>query len=577
MAHLKVRYSDGGTSEIPLPPGAEVILGRQPDCDVVLGESVVSRRHARLASATGGWTISDLNSSMGTFVNGERVSTRLLQAGDEIHIGGAVLVFDARNVGSGPSRVLPPRQDAADPWTQESTGDRERPAPQVLESRRVDESELMRKARTIQAVDLRQLVQDHLSSEEAKQLAPGAPKANTLAQTDAQLLALVRIGTEIHRCADVESVCEVAVEMAMHATGADRGILALRGAGERWKVKAQRILQKGVLVPASVRVSRTFVQRVLEKREGMIARDVGQDLDLSGAKSIVAMDIRSMVCVPLVKDEDLLGWLYLDKIGVGSTFGARDLDMLSLIAFQAGAEIGRLDEQERHRSLSRFFSKDVMRHIEELGPNAVDAQSLTVTVLFADIQGFTRISESLEPSELKAMLDHYFSRMLEIAVDKWGATLDKYIGDAIMALFGAPFSKGPEIDAVNAVAASLEMLKAVAHLREQDPRFADLHIRIGVNTGKVFAGYLGAPQRIEYSVLGDTVNVASRLESTGEPDRIQIGDATCELVKRKFHCEPAGERKLKNRDAPMKCWWVTGMKADVAITGTGSSASAKRR
>ncbi len=109
---------------------------------------------------------------------------------------------------------------------------------------------------------------------------------------------------------------------------------------------------------------------------------------------------------------------------------------------------------------------------------------------------------------------------------------------------------------MRAVHAAVAMRDAVEKLRREEPRYADLAIRIGVNTGRVVAGMLGSRRRLEYTVIGDAVNVAARLESTSEPNRIQIGESTHELVKHAFECEVSGERTFKNREKPVRAWWV---------------------
>jgi adenylate cyclase len=539
MAYLRLRGPDGEESTFPLGD-REVILGRQPGCDVVLASDVVSRKHARVFQAKDGWHIADLGSSHGTLVKGKRIKEQALAPGMEAVVGNWTVILE-EGVAKAPSGVKVALE--IDWGTDEATATSSH-EPEVVERRKIDDNELFRMSRSVQGVDLRELV---------------APPKDQLAPerglSDNPFVALVRIGDELHRASDAEAVTRTAVELAMRAAAADRGLLALKDpAKERYTPRAQLAQVRGVISPSNVAPSRTFIAKVLRLKEAMIARDADQDIDLREAKSIQALDIRSVVCVPMIEKEEVVGFLYLDKIGRGS-FSARDLDLLCMIGYQTAAELGRLREQERRLSLSRFFSGDVVRLLEQEGGAATKAQ--VVTVLFSDLQGFTSLAEEEEPMELKKFLDVYFDRMTEILVDRHGGTLDKYIGDSIMALFGAPFSRGPETDARNAVAAAIDMIDALDGLRREFPKYGSLQMRIGVNSGKVVAGMMGSRRRLEYSVLGDTVNVASRLESTGEPGKIQIGETTHVAVKNHFRCEPAGERKMKNRAAPVKCYWVS--------------------
>ncbi len=543
MAYLRLRGPAGQEGAFVLTD-REVVIGRQPDCDVVLASDVISRKHARVFPVRGGWKVADLGSSHGTVIDGRKIDESTLAPGVEVRVGNWTITLEEGT----PAARSVPVGDVED-WSEDGatrTGEYE---PEIMETRRVDDSEIVRARNSVQGIDLRAL-----AAGSAEQLAPGRSTGNL---SDNPFVALVRIGDELHRAGDVDAVCRAATELAMRAAAADRGLLALRDpATGRFPSRVMLAKSKGALSDAKVTPSRTFITRVVRGREAMIARDIGKDVDLATAKSVVALDIRSMVCVPLQVGEAVEGFLYLDKVGRGGSFSGRDLDLLCMIGFQAAAEIGRLREQERRISLSRFFSGDVVRLLEQEGGAATKAQ--VVSVLFSDLKGFTSLAEELEPMELKTFLDVYFDRMTEVLVGRHGGTLDKYIGDAIMGLFGAPFSKGPDLDARNAVAAAVDMMAALDDLRREFPRYRSLEMRIGVNSGKVVAGMMGSRRRLEYSVLGDTVNVASRLESTSEPGRIQIGETTWVAVKNHFDCEPAGERKMKNRAAPVKSFWVVG-------------------
>jgi adenylate cyclase len=135
-------------------------------------------------------------------------------------------------------------------------------------------------------------------------------------------------------------------------------------------------------------------------------------------------------------------------------------------------------------------------------------------------------------------------------------TLDKYIGDSLMAVFGAPF--GQDNDAERAVTAALKMREALEAENKADSREKKLNIRIGINTGQITAGNIGSPKRMEYTVLGDAVNVASRLESIAEPNQILIGEETYNRIKDKIKTREIGLRKLKGKSRDLKVYEVLG-------------------
>ena len=177
-------------------------------------------------------------------------------------------------------------------------------------------------------------------------------------------------------------------------------------------------------------------------------------------------------------------------------------------------------------------------------------------MLFSDIVGFTTTSEKLTPNEVGEFLNYYFSRMTDIVFRHEG-TLDKFIGDAIMAVFGAPISQ--KNHALRAVMAALEMRDCIKEMNvaEELGLNIDLHVRLGINSGTVVAGDIGSPQRMEYTVIGDTVNAASRLEEdVASPDEVVVGEETWKAIKNEFKCEELDIMTLRGREGSMRCFKV---------------------
>jgi adenylate cyclase len=217
-------------------------------------------------------------------------------------------------------------------------------------------------------------------------------------------------------------------------------------------------------------------------------------------------------------------------------------------------------EEERMRSrLERYHSPQIIEMIlkgsQETKENIMEPKDLTATILFTDIIGFTPLSEQMPPREINLLLNQFFSRMTDI-IFKYDGTLDKYIGDCIMAVFGAPMEK--KDDPERAILAALEMkreLRAIMKKTEPERKF---DIRIGINTGRVVAGNIGSPNRMEYTVIGDPVNMASRLESIAQPNQILIGEETYRHVKRKFKIKKVGPKKVKGKVAEIMVYEVLG-------------------
>jgi adenylate cyclase len=212
-------------------------------------------------------------------------------------------------------------------------------------------------------------------------------------------------------------------------------------------------------------------------------------------------------------------------------------------------------EMER-ASLSRYLSPslvDAVLRAEK--PLDLGGAQTRATVLFADIRGYTRLSQQVSPQEVMALLNEHFTAMSHIIFEHEG-TLDKFMGDAVMAVFGWPFSTGH--DEVNALRAAGRMQEAV---RARNARVASRHpieIGIGINTGDVIAGNVGGPQKMDLTVIGDAVNIAARLQTLANGGEVVVSETTYQAIREQFRCEPIGEIELKNVLQPVRCYRVQG-------------------
>jgi len=225
-----------------------------------------------------------------------------------------------------------------------------------------------------------------------------------------------------------------------------------------------------------------------------------------------------------------------------------------------------IQEQREKRRLSRFFSpevvKEIVRHKDDA---ALDSGRRRVTVLFSDIRGFTSISERMSPEEVVAFLREYLTEMTE-AVFKHGGTIDKYMGDGIMALYNVPFEAADH--AARAVRTGLEFQERLKPLAE---RFAAQHggslrCGVGINTGEAVVGTIGSRQRLEYTAIGDAINLGSRLESATKDFNVPIivGEETYAEVRDLFAMRYLGEVPIRGKELPVRIYTVLG------LTGPGS-------
>jgi len=274
------------------------------------------------------------------------------------------------------------------------------------------------------------------------------------------------------------------------------------------------------------------------------------------------------MCAPLWSGEKIIGVLQVDTPFHAGTFNEQDLDLLTALANFAAvaverlrnAEIAEFERQVRSR-LERYHSPSVIESIVTSDPAEAETvvgrvKAVEATVLFADLAGFTALSEKLAPGEVATMLEEFFTPAVE-AIFEAGGTLDKFIGDCVMAFFGAPVAQPDHAD--RAVRAALKILAAhdAWNAARTKQKLATLPVRVAINSGPVVVGDVGSRSRVDYTVLGNTVNVCARLEAyVGEAGEITIGEATQKLLGGGLPTEALGEFQLKGLESKVRAFRV---------------------
>ncbi len=278
---------------------------------------------------------------------------------------------------------------------------------------------------------------------------------------------------------------------------------------------------------------------------------------------------RVALALPILGGERFpLGLVYLD-FPPGRAPSDAQVSLLEAMGQELGAALThhRLlqkirEEAEARSNLSRYLADQV---VEAVLAGKIDlsmgGERRAVTVLFTDIRSFTSLSEQMPPEHVLALLNEYFSEAVPI-IKRYEGTVDKFIGDALMAVFGAP-NEQPD-QALRAVRAAVEIQEVVKELRIQwiDKPWAEkmdvfsFAVGIGVNTGYAVAGNLGSEDRREYAVIGDAVNVASRLCSAAGPDEVLIGGDTAAAVESVVRLERLEPMRVKGRAQPVSAYRV---------------------
>jgi adenylate cyclase len=310
-------------------------------------------------------------------------------------------------------------------------------------------------------------------------------------------------------------------------------------------------------------VSRTITQRVMTERVAILSQDAKTDEQFQGAESIVSQGVRSTICAPLITQSGVHGVIYADRLDPFAAFRPDHLDLISAVAAQAAVTVEtvkahkRLAREEVARAnYSRFMPEYVVKQLLE-NPNSfrLGGANQTITILFADIRAFTTLAEGENPERVVGLLNQYFSAMTEIIFEH-GGTLDKYIGDGLMALFGAPTAT-PN-DARNAVNAAVAMQRRLLTLNPEllEQGYSQIAVGIGLHTGEATVGYIGSEQRSEYTAIGDAVNLASRLESNTVGGQVLISSDCANAAGDIFPMARREAITVKNRKQPVELYEV---------------------
>ena len=517
-----IKYSDETGPKTHEFSSGELILGRAPDCQVVLKDFGISRQHAKLIADPGGVRIMDLGSKNGTKINGNLVTQAPLREGDKFSLGSLEILFG-----------------------------------KTAEAKVAFDDEPIEASGTIvrSVGDLSKL----LAVESKPKPGQSASAASEIARANQILKVLTRVAETLVASRPVEEVLQQVMDIVFESIPAERGFLMLAGEDKdasTLTAKVTKYRQKSH-DRGKITISKTIAQRVLSDRVAILTSDALADARFNSGDSIRINQIRSAMVAPLWNREEVIGIIHLDTSALTHAFTENDLDLLSALANFAAVAIERsrlnekiaMEEKKRER-LGRFLSPQVASRIiatnDSQGFELGEPEVRDVTVLFADIVGFTSLSEKLTPTAIGLILNDYLSRMTD-AIFLYEGTLDKYIGDAIMAVFGAPLDMPDH--AVRAVKTAIEMRDRLAEFNAERKNGPLLQIRIGINSGKAVAGEIGSVNKREYTVLGDTVNTASRLESSvAKPGLIVIGPNTFAAVEGQFNLRPMGEFTLKGKE-----------------------------
>ncbi len=499
-----------------------LICGRAVTSDLAIIDPTVSRHHADLIVGDGGVNVRDVGSSNGTFVNGVKIDQSFVGVGDAVTFGKVAFRLEA--VADTP---VPTPPAASGP-----------PGGTIV----------------------RQIPRTPAKTFEDSGNLHSAMASADPAEKDRQKLAiLLEVSKGLTKAADTDALLAKVADYVFQILEADRCAILLNE-GDHMVQKVARDKRSATV---AYQVPQSIVRTVVDDKVAVLSDNAGEDTRFGG-QSILMQQVRSAICAPLISSEDrVLGVLYVDNFSLAKRFQESDLDFLIAFAGIVAVAIENANFAERSRrealtrsNFERFFTPQLAARIA----NAEEAIRLGgekrhIAVLFSDIRGFTALSETLNPDVMAKHLTEYFTEMVD-CVFRHGGTLDKFIGDAVMAQWGAPIAETDDAD--RAVAAAIEMQEQldVLNARWRAEGRPELKIGIGINVGDAFAGNIGSERRLEYTVIGDTVNVASRLCSKAKGGEIIISEDCRRVLQTPPALEALEPLELKNKSQPVPAFRV---------------------
>ncbi|MFO0567101.1 MAG: adenylate/guanylate cyclase domain-containing protein [Polyangiaceae bacterium] len=356
---------------------------------------------------------------------------------------------------------------------------------------------------------------------------------------------------------------------------ADRGVIFLRDASSELRPGAS-LRRDGTDSPISV--SSTIMNHVIKERATVLTHDAAMDFAASKGKSMILNRISSAIVAPLLHNDEILGVMWLDSETLAQ-FQPKDMEIVTAIAAQAAMFIeinilGKKIEQEivNRERFSRLLSPNVAQKVLA-GELAVEKGGQLVqecTVFNSDIRGFTRMSEGAQPESIVEMLNEYFEQMVEVLF-KYEGTLDKFMGDGIMALWGAPVAH-PD-DALRSVSCAIEQMEVLGRFNRA--RIAEkqhpLGIGIGIHTGPLVAGYIGSSRALSYTVIGDVANTSARLCGIAAAGQIIVSEQTLTRLQGRFDYDELPPAQLKGKGKPFRVFNIKGPQVAVQVPASVGS------
>ncbi|MGD9200761.1 MAG: adenylate/guanylate cyclase domain-containing protein [Chitinispirillia bacterium] len=531
----------------------EITIGRTPDNDICISEDCVSRRHAVIKYTNSYYVLEDLGSKNGVMLNNLRINsfvTEPIYDGDVICISSVNMVFYSEgrqppSVGNRLNRFRY-RQPGSDMQADELDG--------ITVVIKQEMSDISSNATIIDAASSIDISKESSIDE--------------LKTAVKRFQAMVTISSEIGLITESEGLLEKIIDNIFKMfPQADRSFIMLPDKKNGFmKPVYGRRCRSNKKDNIDFKVSSTIINYLIENKSSVLSTNAPKDKRFLGGKSIADFSIQSLMYVPFLHKDEILGVITVDTTSVKHAFDKNDLAMLTGIAAQAAVALKNVQlykeiqkETQLRTQLTRYLSSEVVEGIlKGKVPFHLGGEEKYGTVLFCDIVGFTSLSESMTALEVIEKLNRYFRLFTDVITHNKG-TLHKFEGDMVMAFWNVLIEdKNSE---VNAVRSALEMQTAVWRLGLELEAEGDkpIHIGIGCNTGEFAGGNIGGKDKMEYTVIGDNINLGQRIESLASRWQVFVSESTYKVVKDKCTAIGLPKTVVKGRADLINVYSIRGI------------------
>lgn len=552
MAFIQVISGTGPSERCYLSD--ENSIGRTPENNICIDESRVSRKHASIRFTGEFYVVKDLDSKNGVYVNGILIDNYVpkpLYDGDEIKISDTVMVFNSE--GQEPPGGKTQQRKSIEKITKKHTHDDLMGGLSVVMQR--EEANPFSKNATIEIPTDAFKVNRKESVEELRE---------AVKRFQAMVKISSELGTVVKTRLLLEKIMDSIFDIFPHA---DRSFILLNNpeTGDMEPVAGSR-RDNTECTEERYELSQTIINTVINKRQSVLSSNAQQDDRFKGVHSVADFSIRSLMYVPFIHKEEILGIISVDNMSGDNAFNKNDLAMLSGIAAQAAVALKNVllhleveKETQSRTQLSRYLSPDVVEGVlDGTIPLRLGGEEKYGTVLFCDIVGFTDMSENMSAVEVIEKLNRYFLLVTDVVTRNRG-TLHKFEGDMVMAFWNVMLQDTGADE--NAVRTGLEMQIAIwlFSLEMEAEGQKPVYLGVGCNTGAFAGGNVGGKDKMEYTVIGDNINIGKRIEALSGRWQVFVAQSTYDSVKTRCVAIGLPETFVKGKSYPLKIFSLRGI------------------